>query len=285
MSLLTEQWQRDGYVIVPNLLSAREVASMRQLCDDILAQWRERDPQTGVKPSGEEVCMRHLNHSAYFAQTPEKLETLMALVADPRVLAAARCLTGDEPMFRTTSYFINPLLTQRDGNWHRDSQFSHPDPAEEREVLLAEASKFPSEAGVQMQIALAPSDDIEVVPGSHLRWDTAEEFAIRRADGGRNATSGGMPGAVRVRMEAGDMAAFNPYGLHRGRYHLNRLRRTLMLTYTAASRPCADHFSHQPWFLEPGYMESLSPATRTYFEPFIATYRAGWQEAGSAQEG
>lgn len=79
-----------------------------------------------------------------------------------------------------------------------------------------------------MQIALAPSADIEVVPGSHLRWDTPEEYAIRKAAGGANNRSNAMPGAVRVALDPGDAVLFNPMAIHRGRYHANRLRRTLM---------------------------------------------------------
>lgn len=47
--------------------------------------------------------------------------------------------------------------------------------------------------------------------------------------------------------------------IHRGRYHADRLRRTLMLTYTKSSEPYADYFSNQPWFLTPGYLDTLSP--------------------------
>gem|GEM_PF-3412920 len=47
-------------------------------------------------------------------------------------------------------------------------------------------------------------------------------------------------------MEVGDAVVFNPMALHRGRYPTDKLRRTLMLTYTSESFPRSDFFSDQP---------------------------------------
>ena len=130
--------------------------------------------------------------------------------------------------------------------------------------------------GVQMQLALVPTEDNEYVPRSHLRWDTPEEYQIRLADGQKNATSNGMPGAIRLTQQPGDVLAFNPMGLHRGRYHCDKPRRTLMLTYTPVSRVTKDYFSRQPWCLQTGYLNGLKPDTRRFFEQFIAAYRDFW---------
>ncbi|HMN27736.1 MAG TPA: phytanoyl-CoA dioxygenase family protein [Caldilineaceae bacterium] len=199
----------------------------------------------------------------------------MEAIADPQVLAVARTILDDEPLFRCTSLFFDPLEGGKDGNWHRDSQFGTPDDTKEQAILAKLSSAGDS---IQMQIALVPSDDVEYVPGSHLRWDLPAEYAIRKADGGKHNRSNEMPGALRLALAPGDAALFNPYGLHRGRYHTGRLRRTLMLTYTKSSAPYADYFSNQPWFLEPGYLDDLTPTTHAFFTPFVAQYQAFWAE-------
>ena len=84
-----------------------------------------------------------------------------------------------------------------------------------------------------------------------------EEYAIRKAEGGRNNRSNHMPGALRVHQEAGDAILFNPMALHRGRYRSGILRRTLMLTYTKTSEPWFDYFSNQPWFSQPGFLLAI----------------------------
>jgi hypothetical protein len=280
-SAYAEQWSRLGYVFVPAIYSPERTARLRLVCDRILAHWRAQNPETG-KPGGDENanCMRHLNHSGYFKNHPDEFPEIMSAVADPAVLDVARTILGEEPLFRCTSYFFSPMGTSQDGNWHRDSQFMIPDIEEEKKWLTNRSDPGNS---VQIQIALAPSEDVEYVPASHSRWDTSEEFQIRRADQNKNWCSNNMPGALRFKQNPGDAVLFNPIGLHRGRYHTDKLRRTLMLTYTSTTAPCFDYFSTQPWFLEPHHLDALDPQTRVFFQKFVDVYRERWMTVGSKQ--
>ncbi len=152
---------------------------------------------------------------------------------------------------------------------------------EERSYL---AQQYGKTSGIQMQIALAPTEDIEYVPGSHLRWDTTEEYRIRRADDQANNTSNEMPGFLRLSQEPGDAVLFNPHGLHRGRYHADKIRRTYMLTYQPESSYHADYFSQQPWFLEDGYLDGLRPESGAFYQGFIDKYLSYW-ESGRSEAG
>jgi hypothetical protein len=273
---LAVQWADEGYVVLRGLLAQPRTERLLAICERVLAQWRRESPETG-KPGGaaDATVMRHLNHPGYFRQHEEQIGELMDVVAEPAILDVARTILGEEPLFRCTSLFFNPLSDGKDGNWHRDSQFGTPDDEQEK-ALIDELTR--SGTSIQMQIALVPSEDVEYVPGSHLRWDTPAEYALRKAEGGKHNRSNHMPGALRLKLAAGDAALFNPYGLHRGRYHTEPLRRTLMLTYTKTSAPYYDYFSNQPWFLEPGYLDGLQPSTRAFFAPFVAQYKDFWAE-------
>ena len=272
-----QRWCKDGYVSVPGLIGSAQAGHLRTICSGILAQWRTRDPQTGApgeKPDA--TVMRHLNHPAYFDQHSKQLSELLDVVANPNVLQVVAEIFNEPPLFRCTSLFFNPSGIRLDGNWHRDSQFSEQDDGKERATL---AKMGPTGIGMQLQIALLPSDDIELVPGSHLRWDTPEEYAIRKADGWTHNRTNTMPGALRVHQDPGDAVLFNPAAIHRGRYYSDIPRSTLMLTYTKSSEPYSDFFSNQPWFLEPGYMERLTQDTRAFFEPFVAQYESFWRSS------
>jgi ectoine hydroxylase-related dioxygenase (phytanoyl-CoA dioxygenase family) len=272
---LQEQWLKDGYAVVRGVFDPRRAERLRMIGDAILEQWRVANPETGQPGGGPDATvMRHLNHPGYFTGHPEWFGDLMDAVADDKVLGIVRAVFGEEPLFRCTSLFFNPTQTSQDGDWHRDTQFTTPNDAAEQAVL---AEHGRSGFGMQLQIALVPSADIEYVPESHLRWDTPEEYAIRKVEGGANNRSNAMPGAARLALEPGDAALFNPSGIHRGRYHADKLRRTLMLTYTRTSEPYYDYFSHQPWFMEPDYLGSLRPDTRHFFEPFVQTYAENWR--------
>lgn len=273
---LREQWENEGYVVLSGVFDKARTARLQTICEAILAQWRTNNPEKNQPGGGPDATvMRHLNHPGYFGEHPAWLGELMDAVADEKVLDVARTILSDEPLFRCTSFFFNPLADGRDGNWHRDSQFSATSDEDEQATII---KLIRSGTSIQMQIPLVPSDDIEYIPGSHVRWDTPEEYQIRRADGGNNNRSNAMPGALRLDLAPGDAALFNPYGIHRGRYHTDRLRRTLMLTYTKASAPHCDYFSNQPWFLAPGYLDDLKPTTRAFFDRFVAQYTPFWQE-------
>jgi ectoine hydroxylase-related dioxygenase (phytanoyl-CoA dioxygenase family) len=271
-----DRWRELGYVVVRNLFPRPRVERLAAIAEDVLAQWRRRDPQTGNAAGEDATCMRHLNHPDYFRTDRPRFIEFMEAVADPRVLGVASALfEGEIALFRTTSLFMNPQRSTTDGNWHRDTQFTTPNEEAEHTQIANGVSRT---CGVQMQIALVPSDDVEYVPRSHLRWDTPEEYAIRKADGGRNNCSNAMPGAVRVALEPGDAVVFNPVGHHRGRYHADKARRTLMLTYTRRSRPPHDWFTEQPWFLEAGHLDGLSPGARRFFEAFVAEFTPQWEK-------
>ncbi len=262
---------------VRGLIDLARAQRMHALCERVLGQWRRRDPQTGCAPEGacEATCMRHLNHPDYHQDDRTAFAELMELVADPQVLACTAELLGCEPLFRCTSLFMNPASASREGNWHRDSQFMVPTESEERAWL----ERAEPAGGVQMQIALVPSEDAEYVPRSQHRFDTPAEYAIRLADGQAHSCSGAMPGAVRVALGPGDAVVFNSLGLHRGRYHVDKPRRTLMLTYSAADKPGFDYFTQQPWFLQPGHLDGLSAQAQAFFQRFIATFAASWPRA------
>ena len=73
-----------------------------------------------------------------------------------------------------------------------------------------------------------------------------------------------MPASLRAALAPGDAVLFNAWGFHRGRYHVDKLRRTLMFTYTPASMPTFDYFSDQPWFLDPAHLDNLNPGTQRF---------------------
>jgi hypothetical protein len=273
---LSTQWTTEGYLITRGLFDSERAERLCAICEAILQQWRETNPETGQPGGGPDATvMRHLNHPGYFTHDPQAFREVMEAAADEKVLAVSRAILGEEPLFRCTSLFMNPMQNSMDGDWHRDTQFLIPEETEERAFLERGA---PEGEAIQLQVALVPSEDIEFVPGSHLRWDTPEEYRIRRSENRAHCRSNAMPGAVRISLQPGDAVAFNPFGLHRGRYHADKLRRTLMLTYTKRSQPRCDYFSDQPWFLEPGHLAGLTPRVRAFFETFVETYRAFWTE-------
>ena len=267
---IVKQWNEQGFISVKNLLNKEEVAHLLKICNRIKQAFEKTDQGNG----SETHCMRHLNHTDYYANHKNEYETFMNAICHEKILKIANSILNEKTMFRTTSYFFEPKSGMKDGNWHRDTQFGEKDETREKEIIIKAAS-MPAQS-IQLQIALEPSQDIEYVPFSHKRWDTDEENNIRLKNNQSNSRSNSMPNAIRFNQEPGDMIAFDPNGLHRGRYHSDKIRRTLMLTYTTI--PTFDYFTDQPWFLTDPNFKNLPRKTQAFFEPFIETFRSKWEE-------
>jgi hypothetical protein len=275
------QWREQGYLVVRGVFTADRVARLRPVLEHVRERFLVRDPVTGA-PGAADISLSQPHHPGYFADRPAWRDEVLDAGSTAEVRDLARRVFAEEPLFRALGFWFNPPTGRRDGSWHRDSQFLQPDEASELASIRAQAGG-PGDA-LQFQIALVANDDLELVPGSHLRWDTAEEYAIRRADGGIHSLSNAMPGALRIALAAGDGVIFNPMGLHRGRYHADKPRRTFMCTYTRTSAPMRDGFSRQPWFLEPGYLAGLAEDPRAFYRRFAAVYGPWWRGEVEAAE-
>lgn len=270
---LAQQWADEGFIYVPSIFSKKEIDKLLSICNRIREQAFVLDPTTNAPANPNGHCFRHLNHPEYFKNNIEDYKIIMNTICDDRILSVVNTILNQKAIFRTTSYFYEPKDGIQDGNWHRDTQFGLKIESEEEKKIL-ECAQLPS-TGVQMQIALEPSEDVEFVPRSHKRWDTPEEYNIRLANNQANNCSNQMPNAMRFYQKPGDMIAFDPNGLHRGRYHSDKIRRTLMLTYSTSIN--FDYFTNQPWLLNKENIDILPQKTQAFFQLFIDAFKDNWK--------
>lgn len=273
------QFREEGYLVFPNVFQGKELEQLLAACNHVLQQvTAEHDQQ---HPGQDFISFSHVNDLRWHKDTGEHLKAILEAAADPRCLGPVEQIFDGPSLFRCTNCFVNTRFTSNDGSWHRDSQFGRSE-QEERELLTKIWTGDYSEGfGLQFQIALVDNDDVEFVPYSINRFDAPEEAAIRLSGNKADSRSNAMPNALRIPLKAGDAVVFNPYGLHRGRYYKEIPRRTLMFTYTPMQSRIYDHFSHQPWFAESGYLEGLSPRATAYFQQFVEAYGQFWTERKS----
>lgn len=265
---IRERWRANGFVVIPQLFDAARVRELRTICDDVLAQWM--DYSAAEFDAANSTNMAYLTEPQYFIEHPARLHSLLETVTDEKILATLAELMDGEPLFHNTQYFFNPATETRAGDWHRDQQFDAPDEATERARML-------SHVGIHVHIAFAPDDHLEFVPGTHARWDTPEERRIRKNLDGCKANSDEMPGAERLRLEAGDAAFFSAWGIHRGRYDAAKLRRTFDIIYGSVN-PCDWYTPPPTCFLQPVILEHLSARSQRFFQRFIDAYQERWSE-------
>ena len=270
---IRSHYRTHGYAVVRAVYDQERVARLLAICNRVLEQWR-RAPQTNNPPVGPQSnYMRHLNHPEYHRESPDELAYLLDSVAEPRLITAVEAALGDEFLFSATSLYFNPKGVSEDGFWHKDSIGEWPDPRDKETGI-----------GLSVQIALVPSEDFELVPGSHVRDYTDAERHICVDDDRARNRSHEMPNAVRMVLSPGDAVLFNAITVHRGRYHTDKLRRTFMVGYRkvrTAREELSKHGLHQytdqPWFLLPGYLDGVKEETEACFRRYVEFYAESWR--------
>jgi len=142
-------------------------------------------------------------------------------LADPTLCDLVGEHFGDV-YFHGTQMFFSPLEgATRAPYWHRDLQYMGLDEAEQRR-LLGELTQL------HVRIPLRPERGFLLVPGSHARWDTADESDVRlERDGHRSAEE--LATARSFDLVPGDVLVFSAHMLHRGTYGQNRLSLDVMV--------------------------------------------------------
>ena len=280
MTYRLDDMRRDGYTVAPGFLDPARVARLREVADGLRTRFLERDPLTGKR--GFLVHPWHvesIHHPRFYEGAPDWwLPELLDLVGDPRTLDLWRAAVGTEPVFAIVSLFMDPPLPHAldpamqavakpdgAGRWHRDVGPPLDDERERAGLLSGELRR---DDGHLLEIALADSDAFEYVPGSHRRWDTPLELLARKHGQTVEERTQPLPGARRVRLEAGDAAVADLTGIHRGWYTHGVTRRTITLWYLGPNHPSQfpEGGVEPTFFLEPEHLERLRPATASFFE-------------------
>ena len=118
------------------------------------------------------------------------------------------------PAFMNTQLFFDPFDRQQKDFWHRDCQYDF-DIEEQKEVVLGTQV-------LHLRVPLFDELGMEVVPGSHKRWDNEEEYNVRQEENGKSSNDDISTGK-KIKLAAGDLLFFSADMIHRGLYGLDRL--------------------------------------------------------------
>jgi ectoine hydroxylase-related dioxygenase (phytanoyl-CoA dioxygenase family) len=105
--------------------------------------------------------------------------------------------------------------------WHRDMQFS---PIADKLQQAEQANIL----ALHIRIPMIKEKGVELIPGTHQRWDTELEGNVRFEING-HSNHEQLPDAELIDLKPGDILIFNGQMIHRGNYQLNAKRKALDL--------------------------------------------------------
>lgn len=219
-----EALQRDGYVVVRNLLTPTEVTEYRKAATTATTHTRTGNwphfrtvpkqfpPWPTTAPPASEGGIWGVQHLLH-PEIPGRASFAKCYFSE-KILSVAEELLGvsddNALVMELFNLLVAPETKDFELRWHRDD-ISENATAEEEVEQLAARTYGGRQSHCQYNLALCPDASLVVVPGTHARARTQIE---READ----PFAASLPGQVVVRLEAGDAVFYNSNILHRGIY-------------------------------------------------------------------
>jgi hypothetical protein len=215
MPIVPSSYDEDGFVLRRGLLPSETFKRVHEVAVRVHALWLE---EQGEDARRKDLVNSHsLTASRYFPSEyrSERVAFFDAL-ADPVLFDLVTELFGEELCFHGTQMFFNPLGGARKPYWHRDIQYLPCDEPQQA-ALLSEL------CNLHIRVPLRPETGFLLVPGSHARWDTDIERAVRLELSGHSNWED-LASARAFDLEPGDVLIFSAHMLHRGTYAGNTER-------------------------------------------------------------
>jgi hypothetical protein len=221
--------QRDGFVVIRNLLTPTEITHYRTIATAATTKTRtggwphfrtvpkQFPPWPTTPPPASEGGIwgvQHLLHpempgredfaKCYFS------ESILAVAGE--LMGVSQAQAGqDEPLvMELFNLLVAPETKDFELRWHRDD-ISEKATAEEEVAQLAAKSPGGRQSHAQYNLALCPDASLIVIPGSHRRARTDIE---RNADPYESV----LPDQLVVQLQPGDAVFYDSNILHRGVY-------------------------------------------------------------------
>jgi len=293
MSTLKKQFLKEGYIIL-DILDESELSSFRKvmakLLDVKVRADNEETHSSAFQHLGDEIRdFARENRQYYFhLLTKPGTEAIHHAFHHPKVMKIVEELLGPDLIINNASILAANKGVKYDLGWHRDV-IQIPQEEIDEEYLYS-PTRFHNSC--QINLPLYEENALWIVPGSHNRVNTPEENALFAGSKHYSPPSQEMPGAMVVRLEAGQAVFYNNNLIHRGYTREVKVpRRTIHMGYHSATKPPTWHFYLlNSDLLTPPYMRQLSQTMHKMMEEYLVcrrqyprmsdTWKQGFAEKG-----
>jgi len=200
---------KTGYSLSRAVFDTEEIAIIKTILQKHHSAWL-KDNLAFYKQGA--INSAFLTDKKYLS--PEERQTLFNFISQDLILDTVNQLIPDGPTFMNTQLFFNPCNSEQKNYWHRDLQYNDMSIEEQKKVLT-------SLNVIHVRIAFEDEPGLELIPGTHKRWDTPEEVAVRlQLHSKKNHFT--LPKTKKIPLKSGDMLVFSANMIHRGLYGMGR---------------------------------------------------------------
>ncbi len=208
-------YQENGYLVLRGFFEKNETLALRETILKFHDSWKQ---ENAVFYKQKAVNSAYITAPKYLDK--DSRVELFRFIGSDKIMDIAGLVLRDRPTFMNTQLFFNPADEKQKNYWHRDPQY-HLSLAEQEKALVGPDV-------VHFRIPLCDEPGIELVPGSHKRWDSKEELDVRLEKNGRSKHHDLSSGTI-IKLQEGDLLIFSANMIHRGLYGQNRLAFDILL--------------------------------------------------------
>lgn len=206
---LKSEYDARGYFVIKNYFTPPEISSLKETILAFHQTWKA-DNETFFK---KEAFNSSLITGSRYLQSQDRIK-LFNFISSKKMNDIIDTIIPHDPAFMNTQLFFDPQSHQQENFWHRDCQYDHQLEGQKKAIQETQVVHF--------RVPLFDEPGIELVPGSHKRWDTQEELDVRLARK-RKFSSDDLSTGKKIPLNAGDLLVFSADMIHRGLYGLDRL--------------------------------------------------------------
>jgi ectoine hydroxylase-related dioxygenase (phytanoyl-CoA dioxygenase family) len=212
----SDAFSRDGYVLIPGVLSGEEAAQLRERTEDYFTRREQIEPRFVSYVGDTFVLRRGADLDPVFAE----------LIHRPALYQIIEAVLGKDPAFNALNVIRN-APGQAIAHWHVDDLLEHPLP---EEIARFDARIRLPVLWLTAQLALS---DIETEAHGPTQFVAGSHYSGRHPSPAESPVFEGR-GGVSVLCRAGDVYLTNHQCWHRGAPNVSdRVRYVLQLQYAA----------------------------------------------------
>ncbi|NRA85168.1 MAG: phytanoyl-CoA dioxygenase family protein [Gammaproteobacteria bacterium] len=219
-SLCNSNYDEQGYLVIRNFFSAAEISSLRKVILKFHDLWK-RDNAEFYQ---EEAFNSSLITGTKYLAFNDRIE-LFNFIGSNKIINVIESVMPANPSFMNTQLFFDPQNREQNNFWHRDCQYDYDEEDQKKVIDQTQV--------LHLRVPLFDEPGMELVPGSHKRWDNDEELNVR-LEKKQRASSESLSTGKEIKLAAGDLLLFSADMIHRGLYGLDRLALDILVFESAA---------------------------------------------------
>lgn len=202
-------YHTNGFYLEQSAFSLEALDPIRTILEHFHSAWLEEN---------QKFYKQRAINSAYITAAgklpPHYRLQLFNFISDKKITDTVSNTVASDLVFMGTQLFFDPYNQNQKNYWHRDIQYNSLSIEQQKIVLL-------NQNAIHVRIALKDENGIELIPGTHKRWDSDYEYSVRLEKHGMQ-NHYDLKDSQPIPLHAGDMLIFSANMIHRGLYGKDR---------------------------------------------------------------